>query len=49
MEIKYIESRIEEEILLSDWLDEFEIVDGLNQHKLGLTFKEWLHSKGYRR
>ena len=27
--------------LLSDYLNEFVVIDGLNQHRDGLTFKQW--------
>ena len=33
--------RVEEEILFSKYLDEWEVIDGLDQHRDGLTFKEW--------
>ena len=39
--LRYTMNRVEEQILFSEYLDEFEVIDGLNQHKDGLTFKEW--------
>jgi len=33
--------KLENEILRRDYYSEFEVIDGLNQHKDGLNFKQW--------
>lgn len=41
-------SDFEEQVLLDQYFNEYEVIDGMNQHCLGLTFREWLEKKGYK-
>lgn len=40
------ETRAMDLLLTHLYLSEWEVIDGMNQHPLGLNYYQWLHRKG---
>lgn len=47
MQIEIHPQKAIEYLLQQEYFNEFEVIDGINQHPEGMNFYDWLYKKGF--